>query len=96
VTPTDIEAVRAGLASATFVDGKTTAGWSAKLVKSNLQASDSSDLEVRARLSSASARINHIGTPLEGSGETAECRFPIGRLRTDAVSTCGGDAILMV
>ena len=34
----DIEAVRAGLAKATFVDGKTTAGWSAKLVKSNLQA----------------------------------------------------------
>ncbi len=30
--------LRAGLASAAFVDGKTTAGWSAKLVKSNLQA----------------------------------------------------------
>jgi PKHD-type hydroxylase len=34
----DVEAVRAGLAGATFVDGKTTGGWSARLVKSNLQA----------------------------------------------------------
>ena len=34
----DIEAVRAGLGHATFVDGKATAGWSARLVKSNLQA----------------------------------------------------------
>jgi len=34
----DIETIRAGLANATFVDGKATAGWSAKLVKSNLQA----------------------------------------------------------
>jgi hypothetical protein len=40
-----------------FVDGRTTAGWSAKLVKSNLQASDSSDLDrpralVKTRLAS--------------------------------------------
>ena len=35
----DVEEVRAGLATATFVDGKATAGWSARLVKSNLQAS---------------------------------------------------------
>jgi PKHD-type hydroxylase len=34
----DVEAVRVGLAGASFVDGKTTAGWSARLVKSNLQA----------------------------------------------------------
>jgi PKHD-type hydroxylase len=57
LSPADIEAVRAGLASATFVDGRTTAGWSAKLVKSNLQASDSPDLErlrtlVKTRLAS--------------------------------------------
>jgi PKHD-type hydroxylase len=38
LSATDVEQLRAGLASATFVDGKTTAGWSAKLVKSNLQA----------------------------------------------------------
>jgi PKHD-type hydroxylase len=41
----DIEAVRAGLANATFVDGKTTAGWSAKLVKSNLQADSGPEIE---------------------------------------------------
>ncbi len=41
----DIEAVRAGLANATFVDGKTTAGWSAKLVKSNLQAGPGTEVE---------------------------------------------------
>jgi PKHD-type hydroxylase len=37
----DIETIREGLAQAKFVDGATTAGWSAKLVKANLQASDS-------------------------------------------------------
>jgi PKHD-type hydroxylase len=37
----DIEAIREGLAEAKFVDGAATAGWSARLVKSNLQASDS-------------------------------------------------------
>ena len=45
LSASDIEAVRAGLASAPFVDGKATAGWSAKLVKSNLQASDSPNIE---------------------------------------------------
>jgi PKHD-type hydroxylase len=34
----DVEAVRVGLGDATFLDGKATAGWSAKLVKSNQQA----------------------------------------------------------
>ena len=34
----DLDEVRAGLATATFVDGKATAGWSARLVKANLQA----------------------------------------------------------
>jgi PKHD-type hydroxylase len=41
----DLEEVRAGLATATFVDGKATAGWSARLVKSNLQASRGPELE---------------------------------------------------
>lgn len=45
LTSTDIAELRAGLATATFVDGKTTAGWSAKLVKANLQAVDSAALE---------------------------------------------------
>ena len=40
----DIEAIRKELAEAKFVDGATTAGWSARLVKSNLQASDSPGL----------------------------------------------------
>jgi PKHD-type hydroxylase len=41
----DIDAIRAGLAHAAFVDGKTTAGWSAKLVKSNLQAAPGPEVE---------------------------------------------------
>jgi hypothetical protein len=41
----DVAEVRAGLATATFVDGKATAGWAAKLVKTNLQASQGPDLE---------------------------------------------------
>ncbi|KAB2911376.1 MAG: Fe2+-dependent dioxygenase [Hyphomicrobiaceae bacterium] len=41
----DVEAVCDGLATATFVDGRATAGWSAKLVKANLQASRGPDLE---------------------------------------------------
>ncbi len=45
----DLAEVRAGLAKATFVDGKATAGWSARLVKSNLQASAGPELDrVRA------------------------------------------------
>jgi PKHD-type hydroxylase len=45
----DVGEVQAGLASATFVDGKATAGWSARLVKANLQASRGPELErVRA------------------------------------------------
>jgi PKHD-type hydroxylase len=41
----DVAEVRAGLAKATFVDGKATAGWSARLVKSNLQASKGPELD---------------------------------------------------
>jgi len=51
----DVAEVHADLAAATFVDGKATAGWSAKLVKANLQAADGPELErvrtlVEARL----------------------------------------------
>ncbi|MBO0741464.1 MAG: Fe2+-dependent dioxygenase [Hyphomicrobiaceae bacterium] len=45
LTSADIAEVRTGLATAIFVDGKTTAGWSAKLVKANLQAVDSPELQ---------------------------------------------------
>jgi PKHD-type hydroxylase len=41
----DVAEVRAGLATATFVDGKATAGWSAQLVKANLQAAGGPELE---------------------------------------------------
>ena len=41
----DIETLRAGLARAVFVDGRASAGWSARLVKANLQAADSPDIE---------------------------------------------------
>jgi PKHD-type hydroxylase len=41
----DVDVVRKGLANATFVDGKTTAGWSARLVKSNLQARPDAAIE---------------------------------------------------
>jgi PKHD-type hydroxylase len=55
LTAADVDALRAGLASATFVDGKTTAGWSAKVVKANLQARPDAEVErlralVEARL----------------------------------------------
>src|SRR5437870_317274 len=43
--PADIEDVRAGLDNATFVDGKATAGWLAKPVKSNLQARAGADID---------------------------------------------------
>jgi PKHD-type hydroxylase len=45
LSATDLEDVRAGLAAATFRDGKATAGWAAKLVKSNLQAGPGPELE---------------------------------------------------
>ncbi len=41
----EVEDVRAGLAAATFVDGRATAGWAARLVKSNLQASEGAQLD---------------------------------------------------
>jgi PKHD-type hydroxylase len=41
----DVAEVRAALAGTTFVDGKASAGWSARLVKSNLQASAGPSLD---------------------------------------------------
>jgi PKHD-type hydroxylase len=38
LSPSEVAEVRAGLAGAAFVDGRTSAGWSARLVKANLQA----------------------------------------------------------
>jgi PKHD-type hydroxylase len=53
LSASDLAEMRAALASATFVDGKATAGWSAKLVKANLQAADGPELErVRALVES--------------------------------------------
>jgi PKHD-type hydroxylase len=49
----DIADVHAALATATFRDGKATAGWSARLVKANLQATSGPELErVRALVDS--------------------------------------------
>ena len=45
LTAADVEEVRSGLATAPFVDGRATAGWSARLVKSNLQASPAPEVE---------------------------------------------------
>jgi PKHD-type hydroxylase len=46
----DIAALRVGLAQAAFFPGEATAGWSARLVKSNLQASDSPEVEAMRAL----------------------------------------------
>jgi PKHD-type hydroxylase len=45
LTAADVEEVRSGFATAPFVDGRATAGWSARLVKSNLQASPAPEVE---------------------------------------------------
>jgi PKHD-type hydroxylase len=45
ISEADVAAVRAGLADATFADGAATAGWSARLVKANEQASGSPEIE---------------------------------------------------
>jgi PKHD-type hydroxylase len=55
LTEADVTAVRNGLARASFQSGEDTAGWSARLVKSNLQAGDGPETEtlrslVRTRL----------------------------------------------
>src|SRR5262249_27935404 len=55
LTTAEVAEARASLASATFHDGRPTAGWSAKLVKANLQAAESPLLQslrqfVQARL----------------------------------------------
>ena len=55
LSETDVAALRNGLAQAPFEPGEETAGWSARLVKSNLQAADTPEVEamrslVQARL----------------------------------------------
>ncbi len=44
LSPADIAAIRKVVDRADFVDGRATAGWSAKLVKANLQAAESQDI----------------------------------------------------
>jgi PKHD-type hydroxylase len=44
LTPADIAAICKVVDQADFVDGRSTAGWSAKLVKDNLQAADSDEV----------------------------------------------------
>jgi PKHD-type hydroxylase len=46
----DVAALRDGLAQASFVPGEETAGWSARPVKSNLQACDSAEIEAMRAL----------------------------------------------
>lgn len=50
LSATDIAAFRKGLAQASFTPGEATAGWSAKPVKSNLQAGDSPEIEAMRAL----------------------------------------------
>lgn len=45
LSSSDLDMIRAGLTRARFVDGKATAGWSARLVKDNLQAVPDEGLE---------------------------------------------------
>jgi PKHD-type hydroxylase len=45
LSDTDIAALRSGLVEAPFAPGEDTAGWAARLVKSNLQASDTPQVE---------------------------------------------------
>ena len=44
LSPADVAAVRKAMDHAGFVDGKSTAGWSARLVKDNLQAAESDEI----------------------------------------------------
>jgi PKHD-type hydroxylase len=46
----DVAALRDGLAAAAFIPGADTAGWSARLVKGNLQASDAPEVEAMRAL----------------------------------------------
>src|SRR5262245_46058144 len=50
LTAADVTALQAGLAQARFTPGEATAGWSARLVKSNLQASNSPEVEAMRAL----------------------------------------------
>jgi PKHD-type hydroxylase len=50
LTAADVAALRDGLAQAAFTPGEVTAGWSARLVKSNLQAGDGPEVEAMRAL----------------------------------------------
>jgi PKHD-type hydroxylase len=56
----DVEEVRTTLAAATFVDGRATAGWSARLVKRNEQTSASPALDRVRALAEARLRDNAV------------------------------------
>ena len=55
---TETAAARETLGNVAFVDGRATAGWAAKLVKNNLQAT-SADVVVQALRETLSAKINN-------------------------------------
>jgi PKHD-type hydroxylase len=50
LTAADVAVLRDGLAQASFMPGEASAGWAARLVKSNLQASDSPEIEAMRAL----------------------------------------------
>jgi PKHD-type hydroxylase len=56
----DIADAQTGLGKATFVDGRATAGWAAKLVKANLQASTGPEVERIAGLIEARLREHAV------------------------------------
>jgi PKHD-type hydroxylase len=56
----DVAALRDGLAEADFIPGEATAGWSAQLVKSNLQAADSPQVEAMRTLVQARFRAHAV------------------------------------
>jgi PKHD-type hydroxylase len=62
LSQSDVADVIAGLASATFVDGNTTAGWAARLVKANLQAETGPRLEQISRLIEARLAAHAVFT----------------------------------
>ena len=99
----DLALVHAGLADATFRDGRATAGWSAQLVKANLQAAGGPELErvralVETRLTehavfALAARPKTVLGPLFSRYEPGHAYGPhvddalIGGVRTDVAFT---------
>ncbi len=99
----DLALVHAGLADATFRDGEATAGWSAQLVKANLQAAGGPELErvralVETRLTehavfALAARPKTVLGPLFSRYEPGHAYGPhvddalMGGVRTDVAFT---------